>query len=169
MKLALDVQYDDAADSALAAGVIFRGWADSGPTAELLYSHVGLEPYAPGQFFRRELPCVLPLIARARETWPIHTIIVDSYVDLGESAGLGRHVFNALNGEVAVIGVAKTRYSGSTPTLAERGSSRHPLYITATGDPEMAAQRVLWMHGDHRIPTLLRQVDQLARGLRQPA
>lgn len=65
-----------------------------------------------------------------------------------------------------VVGVAKTAFKGSSfavPVL--RGSATRPLYVTAAGmDPEMAAGRVRAMHGPHRVPTLLKEVDRLSRG-----
>lgn len=94
-------------------------------------------------------------------------VIVDGYVTLGADAkpGLGAHLYTALNTRVAVIGVAKTRFEG-TPADAEvlRGTSRHPLFVTAAGmDASAARARVKAMHGPHRLPTMLRRVDRLCR------
>ncbi|PKN30756.1 MAG: endonuclease V, partial [Deltaproteobacteria bacterium HGW-Deltaproteobacteria-21] len=45
-----------------------------------------------------------------------------------------------------------------------RGRSKSPLYVTAAGmDPSEAAGHIRSMHGGHRIPTLLKQVDRLSR------
>lgn len=45
-----------------------------------------------------------------------------------------------------------------------RGASRRPLYITAIGSDYLtAAEHIREMAGDHRIPTLLKTVDRLAR------
>jgi deoxyribonuclease V len=45
-----------------------------------------------------------------------------------------------------------------------RGISRQPLFVTTIGtDVAAAAAAVLGMHGAHRIPTLLKRVDRLAR------
>jgi deoxyribonuclease V len=48
-----------------------------------------------------------------------------------------------------------------------RGDSQKPLYVTAAGvSAEDAASRISEMHGPFRIPTLLKQVDTLARSAR---
>ena len=45
-----------------------------------------------------------------------------------------------------------------------RGRSAAPLYVTAVGlDVDDAATHVRRMHGDHRVPTLLRRLDHLCR------
>jgi len=45
-----------------------------------------------------------------------------------------------------------------------RGQSTNPLYITSEGiELEKSADLILNMHGDYRIPTLLKKVDQLCR------
>ena len=45
-----------------------------------------------------------------------------------------------------------------------RGKSQTPLFITAAGiDVHTAASFIQSMHGKFRIPTLLKQVDQLCR------
>ena len=66
---------------------------------------------------------------------------------------------------VPVIGVAKTSFRGSGFAQAVlRGTSQRPLYVTAAGmKPEIAAAHVLSMHGEYRIPTLLKRADQLCR------
>ena len=46
-----------------------------------------------------------------------------------------------------------------------RGDSSRPLFVTAAGmNPHGAAELVRGMHGPHRVPTLLKRADQLARG-----
>lgn len=95
------------------------------------------------------------------------TIIIDGYVTLGEEArgGLGAHLFAALEEKVPIIGVAKSRFEG-TPAECEllRGTSERPLYVTSRGIPlEEAKRLVASMHGEHRLPTLLRAADRLCR------
>ncbi len=66
-----------------------------------------------------------------------------------------------------MIGVAKTRFSGAASVEVRRGDSQKPLYVTAAGvSAEDAASRISEMHGPFRIPTLLKQVDTLARSAR---
>ena len=97
----------------------------------------------------------------------VETIIVDGYVWLGPEnrPGLGAHLYEALGKQVPVIGVAKSMFRGATNAEAVlRGRSRRPLYVTAAGmDPVIAAKNIQGMHGPHRIPTLLKRVDQLCR------
>ena len=78
---------------------------------------------------------------------------------------LGARLWDALEGRVPVIGVAKSRYQG-TPVETEllRGASRRPLFITALGMPlDEAKMLINRINGKHRIPTLLKRVDQLCR------
>jgi deoxyribonuclease V len=60
--------------------------------------------------------------------------------------------------------VAKTRFEGAPAIEVCRGRSTSPLFVTAVGvAPEEVAERVRSMHGAHRVPTLLKRVDRLAR------
>lgn len=59
MIAALDVYYDKVRSVGLAAAVVFNAWDDSKPAAEYTAVVEKIEPYVPGQFFRRELPCLL--------------------------------------------------------------------------------------------------------------
>jgi len=64
-----------------------------------------------------------------------------------------------------VIGVAKTAFADNDVALPLlRGDSQKPLYVTSVGiDGAEARQAVARMHGEHRVPTLLRWVDQACR------
>ncbi len=64
------------------------------------------------------------------------------------------------------MGVAKMRFSRARVAReVTRGGSRSPLYVTAVGiDLRMAACHIREMHGQYRIPTLLKRVDHLCRG-----
>src|SRR5262249_34338855 len=126
MLVCLDVSYRESA--AYAAGVTFRDWSDSNPLDEKLVHIQNVEPYQPGQFYRRELPCLLAVL---KQLPPIDTAIVDGYVWLdGESRpGLGARLYEALHGKVAVIGVAKTKFHGTSRVCEViRGSSKRPLF-----------------------------------------
>jgi len=51
--------------------------------------------YAPGQFYKRALLCILAALAEIDR--PVHTIMVDSYVQLGPSQpGLGQKLVEHL-------------------------------------------------------------------------
>jgi len=74
------------------------------------------------------------------------------------------HLWKSLNGKVKIIGVAKQCYQGSNAVKLIRQRSRRPLYITSAGmEPDMAAGLISAMHGNYRLPTLLRQADSLSR------
>jgi deoxyribonuclease V len=103
-------------------------------------------------------------------------VLVDGYVWLGGARpGLGARLFAALGERTPVVGVAKTAWGGTVaPAIAQddphrsvpvlRGQSVKPLFVTAEGlDVAEAAARVSAMHGAHRIPTLLKEVDRLVR------
>lgn len=161
MLACIDVDYR--LRGAVAACVLFRDWGDADSAEEHVQSIAQVEPYQPGQFYRRELPCLLCVLAAVSE--PLETIIIDGYVWLGEEKpGLGAHLYEALAHRVPVIGVAKSRFAGAAGEAVLRSGSRRPLYVSAAGlDPATAARLIHSMHGTYRIPTLLRRVDQLCR------
>lgn len=164
MIVCLDVHYRD--PGAVAAGLWFQLWEDSASTAEVVLTIARVEPYQSGQFYLRELPCLLAVLEKGP---PAGIVVVDGYVWLGDERqpGLGAHLYRALDEKVSVIGVAKTRYAGATSVQElRRGASRSPLYITAAGmDLSEAARHIAEMHGPYRIPTLLKRVDNLCRGI----
>jgi deoxyribonuclease V len=176
---ALDVSYRPAIDggphpapgaapplpAAATACVLFQHWADPVEAAHHLVLVDEVAPYEPGAFYRRELPCLLSALGAVGA--PVDTIVVDGYVWLSadQRPGLGAHLFEALGGRTAVVGVAKTSFAGSSfaePVL--RGSSAHPLYVTAAGVAAPTAARwIRDMAGPHRIPSLLQRADRLCR------
>ncbi|MEO0447815.1 MAG: endonuclease V, partial [Verrucomicrobiota bacterium] len=120
--------------------------------------------YQPGEFYRRELPCLLAAIEAV--SCPVEALIIDGYVWLdGGKPGLGAHLHRSLDEKVPVIGVAKNPFSqASDVELVYRGTSKRPLYVSAAGvDLRQAAQTIYRMHGEHRLPTLLKRVDRLCR------
>ena len=62
MIAALDVHYDEIESSALAAAVVFQNWEDEEPLQEYTVRCNGIAAYVPGQFFQRELPCLLAVL-----------------------------------------------------------------------------------------------------------
>src|SRR5262249_15524362 len=157
----VDVAYR--ATDAIAACVLFHDWMDAHGVEERLEHIDKIEPYESGQFYRRELPCLLAVLNPVSE--PLEAVVVDGYVWLRDeqTPGLGAHLWEALGKTVPVIGVAKTRFVSAAVALpVTRGNSRRPLYVTAAGiDPTVAVQHIASMHGPFRIPTLLKRVDQL--------
>lgn len=163
MFAALDAQYVD--QSATVAGVTFSDWGAEQAQRELVTTVEGVADYQPGEFWRREVPCALAVLKLLGNTPDV--VVVDGYVWLDGNGrkGMGAHLFEALNGAVAVIGVAKHSFAGSPhAALVHRGESDKPLFVTAQGMALDQAQRVITsMHGPFRIPTLLKRVDQLCR------
>jgi deoxyribonuclease V len=162
----LDVDYR--ADVAVAAGIWFRGWTAEIEEAQAVAGFSGVAAYEPGEFYRRELPCLRGVL---RDGPQADIVIVDGYVSLGQGhPGLGAYLHEALERKVPVVGVAKTAYRSATESVeVRRGQSGSPLFVTAIGiDVALAAQEVQRMHGTYRVPTLLRAVDQLARHAAMP-
>jgi len=142
--------------------VLFHDHRDPEPAAEYTLSLPSAADYIPGQFYRRELPCILALIEQFEEN--PHEMMVDGYVTLGDRPGLGLHLFESFQGKIPVIGVAKSPFRSSAAITVLRGRSRKPLYVTSAGvDTVTASKRIIAMHGPHRVPSLLKHVDLLAR------
>jgi len=161
MIAAFDVHYlEDGCASA--AAVLFKDYGDPEPEAVYTEFLDDVAAYIPGEFYKRELPCLLLLLEKITE--PLDEIIIDGYVMLGNRPGLGQHLYNVLGGRIPVIGVAKNSFKGSKGIEIFRGTSKKPLYATAAGLclPE-AYEKIRAMHGSHRIPTLLKRVDFWAR------
>jgi deoxyribonuclease V len=168
--VALDVDYRERAaprdSDVVAAAVAFAAWTDAATHAEVIVtSDAAPAAYVPGAFYQRELPHLLGVLALVPP--PVDAIVVDGYVWLEpDKPGLGARLYEALDKATPVIGVAKTKYASATAVEVLRGDSARPLYITAAGiDATEAAAHVAAMAGPHRIPTLLRRVDQLCRGI----
>ena len=163
MILAVDVDYRDGI--AHIAGVAFTDWSDVEPSATYTSELSGIEAYEPGNFFKRELPCILKLLEE-HELAP-ECIIIDGfvYLDGEKEQGLGKHLYDALDDKAVIIGVAKRRFN-TTPESCEvyRGQSSKPLYVTAEGVAvDVAKAHIASMHGEYRIPDLLKMADRLCR------
>ncbi len=162
MLACVDVDYRD--DQAVAACVVCQDWTDSEPVAEYVEIITNVEPYQSGQFYLRELPCLLKILKKVAE--PLATIIVDGYVWLNNyrKPGLGAKLYEAFDDSIPIIGVAKSSFAGSSGIPVTRGTSMRPLFVTSAGiDPKATAQYIQQMHGPNRIPTLLKRVDTLCR------
>jgi deoxyribonuclease V len=161
----VDVDYREASVATACLG--FAAWTDETSSYEAVAISDSPAPaYQPGEFYRRELAYLLAALRPLRGR--LDAAVVDGYVWLGaDRPGLGAHLHDALG--IPVIGVAKSAFAGADAVEVKRGASARPLYVTAIGiDRQLAAARVRSMHGGSRIPTLLKRVDQLARGLAQP-
>lgn len=167
MLLAIDVYYYDE-DKAKVAGVLFNDWADATPQKVVQEYCSQVANYQSGQFYKRELPCIMQLLKTIEE--PLHGIIIDGYVNLGkeQKAGLGMHLYNELTKQgknIPIIGVAKKQFIDTPPSCEIiRGKSHRPLYISAVGiSLEEAKSNIKNMHGANRLPTLLKEVDRIGR------
>ncbi|MBP7514745.1 MAG: endonuclease V [Flavobacteriales bacterium] len=165
MILAFDTAYSG--DRAKTVCIAFHDWSDQVPTSIHSETIDGVADYEPGQFYKRELPCILSLL-KSIPFDDVEVIIVDGFVVLDDTGlpGLGAHLHAALAGRVPVIGVAKTNFATLHQLKAEvlRGKSKKPLYVTAMGMLlERAADRVRTMHGEFRMPHLLSELDRLTK------
>jgi deoxyribonuclease V len=162
----VDVSYDG--PSARAACVLAQSWEAEAPLETHVRDISHVEPYEPGKFHRRELPCLLSVL-RLLQVRP-DVVVIDGYVWLSspERPGLGARLHEALGSGAAVVGIAKTAFAGAAASAVVakvcRGGSVNPVYVTAAGiDLAIAAERVRRMAGKHRIPDLARMADRLAR------
>lgn len=163
MILAADVAYSGT--TATAAGVLFSHWNSETPDRTFIAKIDDAAEYVSGEFYRRELPCIVKLLEQV--DLPLECIVIDGYVTLGaaESAGLGWKLWEFLGRTTPVIGVAKSEFHG-TPEKARlyRGDSTKPLFVTAAGTSlEYARSCVVKMSGKHRVPALLKAADHLSR------
>ena len=163
MILAVDVDYRKN-NHAVIAGIVFKNWQDEEATKIIVTNLDNIEDYISGQFYKRELPCILKLLNEIQYT--LKCIVIDGYVFLDENKkGLGAYLYEALDKKIPVIGVAKTAFKNiSSDTYLYRGESKKPLYITAAGiELEEAKKSIKKMYGKYRFPKLLKEVDSICR------
>jgi len=170
VKLAVAVHFDGG--EAQAVAVAFEAWDALEPTRSFRtrIAHAEKKPSERGALDLRELPCILQLLREHALTPEL--IVIEGFVhlDAQETPGLGRHLFHALEGRVAVIGVSKRAMAGETPAQFElvREEETPPLIISCVGiDLGAAKARLRAMHGKRRMPTLLKLVARLAKGAAQ--
>ena len=158
-----DVGYNE--NAAQVACVTFDRWDAPVASKEIVQHVADVQPYVSGKFFQRELPGLLSILQNL--SLRPEVVIIDGYVWLDDKGrkGLGAYVFEALAETIPIIGVAKTRFATTTNAIeVRRGSSNRPLYVSAAGmDQATAAECIRRMHGENRIPTLLKLADQLSR------
>lgn len=165
MILAFDTYYFD--DKAKTVCLAFHNWEDAEEAAVYTQLLKDIADYEPGEFYKRELPCILSLVQEI-DLSEVETIVIDGFVQLDDEGrlGLGGHLYEKLDQKIPVIGVAKTNFATiqqlKRPLL--RGESKNPLYITAIGmDVDEATVNIHNMHGEFRMPTLLKRLDGLTR------
>ena len=161
MKLAIDVYYYND-HKAKIVGVLFDDWKAALPAEIITTSFDKVNDYESGSFYKRELPCIMELLKLVNMNI-IDIIIVDGYVYLEsiDNPGLGLRLYDALDGKYSIIGVAKTYFHNTIAEKIYRGNSKTPLYITSVGmEANEAGKCIQDMHGNYRIPKLLKLLDQ---------
>lgn len=100
MILAIDVHYID--NVAKVVAVLFE-WDDIKIKQEFSEKILVNSEYIPGQFYMRELPCILSVFKHIDLT-KVEAIIVDGYVfiDNSFSNGLGGHLWEAIDKKVPI-------------------------------------------------------------------
>ena len=170
--LILDVHYKESQETdaitATVAGIRFEGIKQSHILSEYTIEVNEVAPYESGQFYKREMPCLLALINQIDE--PFDVIIIDGYVFLDgvSKAGLGKYLYDNLDNKKPIIGIAKNHFYDITEDHAVwKGISKQPLYVTSIGiEVENAKKIVSKMDGNHRIPKMVAYVDKLGRHLK---
>ncbi|MBI1306956.1 MAG: endonuclease V [Bacteroidetes bacterium] len=164
MILAIDVHYRNLAKT---VAISFKDW-ESEEILDIKESLTAYDSeYIPGEFYKRELPCIEEILTHFNLR-DVELIIIDGYVTLNDEGkpGLGGHLFQKLNSKIPVIGVAKKNYNeaGTNQISITRGNSRAPLFITSLGiNLNEAALLIKNMKGDYRIPDLLKLADQKSK------
>jgi len=165
MILAFDTYYFE--DKAKTVCLQFENWNDEQELATYEETLSGISEYVSGEFYKRELPCILSLLKKI-DLNTCKAIVVDGFVVLNDDGklGLGGYLYEELGEKIAVIGVAKNDFhkiKHSKKALL-RGESKKPLYITVKGmDLDKACKNIQEMNGEFRIPDLLKKVDALGR------
>lgn len=165
MIYAFDTYYYD--NFAKTVCIAFENWNSEKETAVYSEKISITADYESGAFYKRELPCILHLLKKMNLNEG-DVIIVDGYVSLNSDGklGLGGYLFKELYEKYPVIGIAKNKFSEENINRAEvlRGESKTPLYVTVAGADVSEIQiKIQKMHGEFRIPSLLKKLDQLTR------
>lgn len=147
--------------------IAFEQWNSEFETEIFTEKTAVTADYESGAFYKRELPCILSLLKKI-DIKEGDVIIVDGYVTLDNEGkiGLGGHLCKALEGKVPIIGIAKNGFNSVDDQRRSvyRGESKTPLFVTAIGtDVDAITLKIEQMHGNFRIPTLLKKLDQLTR------
>ena len=165
MKCATDVHY--VIDFAYVGIVEFESWDDSRPRSVHRIEIESNESYQPGEFYRRELPPILGALKKVKIEYA--DIVIDGYVHLASPLkwGLGMHLSHAMNDQTNILGIAKSRLPIASDYIrVYRGKSKRPLYVSSNNYREFEMQDIVSsMHGSYRLPTLIKAVDQVSRGI----
>jgi deoxyribonuclease V len=165
MIVVIDVHYRE--NEAKVVCLEIDNWIDNISSKTHIVYKYDVADYESGAFYKRELPCIINIMEFV-DLEMVECIVVDSYVYLDDDGkkGLGYYVYEHFEGKIPVIGVAKTSFHNNTKNVRPilRGSSLSPLYVSSIGiDLDVAAQHVVSMAGEFRMPTLLKLLDTLTK------
>jgi len=171
LKLAIDTYYTE--ENAYTVGVFFSQWDDTEPLKITKRTTKPEFPYIPGEFYKRELPCIMDLLGGV-DFDSLSTIIVDGFIRIEKDGilvpGLGEHLYDEVKDwNISIIGVAKSKFDGcerwSVPIIRKAGSK--PIYVQGIGryTDDMAASLIKGMAGSNKLPTLLRLLDQETKNI----
>lgn len=165
MILAFDTFYFE--NKAKTVCVCFKNWEDVTPIEIKEEIIEGVAAYEPGSFYKREMPCILSLLKQF-DLDEVELIVVDGYVVLNDEGklGLGGYLYEELEKKIPIIGVAKSKFNENNTRAKElfRGESKKALYVSSIGiDLEIAYEHIKVMHGNYRMPTLLKILDTKTR------
>ncbi len=165
MIVAIDVHYKE--NTAKAVGALIQTWEDAVAVQHVIRYIDKVEEYVPGEFYKRELPCIMEVL-RQVDLRTVSYILIDGFVVLDDAGkpGLGAYVYENIKTKVPVIGVAKSNFHQNLKNVIPvlRGESNNPLYVTAIGtDLQQAADNIKRMHGEFRLPTVLKELDRITK------
>lgn len=163
MILAFDTYYYE--NKAKTVCLNFEDWNNEDKFEIYTETLFEIEEYVSGEFYKRELPCILSLLSKI-DLKKVDLIIIDGFVFLDDENkfGLGAYLYDELNKEIPIIGVAKRDFATIEKNRIKlyRGKSETPLFITSIGiELDVASKKIGEMNGEFRIPTLLKEVDKL--------
>ncbi len=123
MILALDTAYSNT--NSVTAGVLFKNWQSESADTTFISRLAPLKEYQSGQFYKRELPCILNLLNEHSIRAEILIIDGNVFLDGHGRPGLGKHLYDALNGCSQIVGVTKNRFDSLTDNNAVHRGYRH--------------------------------------------
>lgn len=167
MIVAIDVHYKE--NTAKAVGALIQNWEDAVAVQHVIRYIDKVEEYVPGAFYKRELPCIMEVLTQV-DLRTVSCIVIDGFVVLDDAGkpGLGAYVYENIQPKVPVIGVAKSNFHQNLKNVIPvfRGESNNPLYVTAIGAGlQQAAANIKRMHGEFRLPTVLKELDRITKEL----
>jgi deoxyribonuclease V len=165
MILAFDTYYYE--NKAKTVCLSFEDWNNEDKFEIYTETLFEIEEYVSGEFYKRELPCILSLLSKI-DLKKVDLIIIDGFVFLDDENkfGLGAYLYEELNKEIPIIGVAKRDFATIEKNRIKlyRGKSENPLFITSIGiELDVASKKIGEMNGEFRMPTLLKEVDKLTK------